>query len=433
MTDQANPRRHPPATWVPTLYFAEGIPFFAVSLIAGILYKRLGLGNDVIALYTKLLLLPWSLKPLWSPLLEMFKTKKYFVVLLQFLGGVSLGLIALCLPLPGYFLYTIGLFAVVAFCSSTHDIAADGLYIASLSTREQAAYAGWQSGFYSVARLFSQGGLIILAGFLEARMDLPHAWMAIFATMGLILLALSLYHARALPTGGAPRHSGSLREIAATFWDVLASFLKKPNIYLLLLFILLYRAGEGQVVTIGPLFLVDKRAAGGLGLTMDQFGTIYGTVGTLAFLAGTVLGGYFTSWLGLRRALLPLICAMNFPNLSYVYLSAALPTNHVLIASAMSVEMFGYGFGFVGVMLLMMQEIAPGKYQTAHYAFANSLMNLGLMIPGAVSGKIQMALGYQKFFVWVLISSVPAIILSRFIPIGNRAIQLQTEEQPAHA
>jgi PAT family beta-lactamase induction signal transducer AmpG len=431
MTDPGNPRRIPPAAWVPTLYFAEGIPFFAVSLLAGILYKRLGLGNDVIALYTKLLLLPWSLKPLWSPLLEMFKTKKYFVVLLQFSGGVSLGLIALCLPLPGYFLYTIGLFAVVAFCSSTHDIAADGLYIASLSGKEQAAYAGWQSGFYSVARLFSQGGLIILAGYLEARMDVPHAWMAIFAAMGLILVALSLYHARALPTGGAARHSGSLREIAATFGDVLISFLKKPNIYLLLLFILLYRAGEGQVVTIGPLFLVDKRSAGGLGLTMDQFGTIYGTFGTVAFLTGTVLGGYFTSWLGLRRALLPLICAMNFPNLAYVYLSAALPTSRVLIASAMSLEMFGYGFGFVGVMLLMMQEIAPGKYQTAHYAFANSLMNLGLMIPGAVSGKIQMTLGYQKFFVWVLISSVPALILSRFIPIG-RQIAKEREAQPAH-
>jgi PAT family beta-lactamase induction signal transducer AmpG len=431
MTDPGNPRRIPPAAWVPTLYFAEGIPFFAVSLLAGILYKRLGLGNDVIALYTKLLLLPWSLKPLWSPLLEMFKTKKYFVVLLQLLGGVSLGLIALCLPLPGYFLYTIGLFAVVAFCSSTHDIAADGLYIASLSGKEQAAYAGWQSGFYSVARLFSQGGLIILAGYLEARMDVPHAWMAIFAAMGLILVALSLYHARALPTGGAARHSGSLREIAATFGDVLVSFLKKPNIYLLLLFILLYRAGEGQVVTIGPLFLVDQRSAGGLGLTMDQFGTIYGTFGTVAFLTGTVLGGYFTSWLGLRRALLPLICAMNFPNLAYVYLSAALPTSRVLIASAMSLEMFGYGFGFVGVMLLMMQEIAPGKYQTAHYAFANSLMNLGLMIPGAVSGKIQMTLGYRKFFVWVLISSIPALILSRFIPIGRHAIKEQ-EVQPAH-
>jgi MFS transporter, PAT family, beta-lactamase induction signal transducer AmpG len=433
MTDPAKTRHSSPAAWVPTLYFAEGVPFFAVSLIAGILYKRLGLANDVIALYTKLLLLPWSLKPLWSPLLEMFKTKKYFVVLLQLIGGVSLGLIALSLPLPGYFLYSLGLFALVAFCSSTHDIAADGLYIASLSPKEQAAYAGWQSGFYSIARLFSQGGLIILAGYLETRTDVPHAWMAIFATMGAILVALSLYHSRALPSGGAARHSGSPREMAATFWDVLVTFLKKPNIYLLLLFILLYRAGEGQVVTIGPLFLVDKRAAGGLGLTMDQFGTIYGTFGTIAFLAGTLLGGYFTSWLGLRRAILPLICAMNLPNLAYVYLSSALPTNHLSIAAAMSVEMFGYGFGFVGVMLLMMQEIAPGKYQTAHYAFANSLMNLGLMIPGALSGKIQMALGYRRFFVWVLISSVPAMVLSRIIPIGrSAAAETIQAKEPAH-
>jgi PAT family beta-lactamase induction signal transducer AmpG len=246
-------------------------------------------------------------------------------------------------------------------------------------------------------------------------------------------MLLGLYHARVLPTGGAARHSGSLREIGATFWDVLLSFLKKPNIYLLLLFILLYRVGEGQVVTIGPLFLVDKRSVGGLGLSMDMFGTIYGTFGTLAFLAGTVLGGYFTSWLGLRRAILPLICAMNFPNVAYVYLSMARPTSHVAIASAMSVEMFGYGFGFVGVMLLMMQEIAPGKYQTAHYAFANSLMNLGLMIPGAVSGKIQMALGYRKFFVWVLISSIPAIVLARFIPIGRHTVSeiADPEVQPS--
>jgi PAT family beta-lactamase induction signal transducer AmpG len=362
----------------------------------------------------------------------MFKTKKYFVVLLQAAGGVCLGLIALSLPLPGFFLYTIGLFTVVAFCSSTHDIAADGLYIASLSNKEQAAYAGWQSGFYSVARLFSQGGLIIVAGFLEARWNVPHAWMAIFASMGIILIGLSLYHARVLPSGGAARPSGNFRDMAGTFGDVLITFLRKPNIYLLLLFILLYRAGEGQVVTIGPLFLVDKRAAGGLGLTMDQFGTIYGTFGTIAFLTGTFLGGYFTSWLGLRRALLPLICAMNFPNLAYVYLSTALPTNHLFIALAMSVEMFGYGFGFVGVMLLMMQEIAPGKYQTAHYAFANSLMNLGLMIPGAISGKIQMALGYRRFFVWVLISSIPALILSRFIPIG-RAAARQEEAESVHA
>ncbi len=418
-----------PARWVPTLYFAEGIPFFAVSLIAGILYKRMGMSNDVIALYTSWLLLPWSLKPLWSPLLEMFKTKRFFVVALQFAAGVSLGLIALCLPLAGYFRYTLALFVVVAFCSSTHDIAADGLYIASLSPKEQAAYTGWQGGFYNVARFVSQGGLIILAGYLETRTDVPHAWMAIFGAMGAILMGLSLYHSRVLPYD-RPAADDVDTSVRTSYWDVVVTFLKKPNIYLLLLFILLYRAGEGQVVRIGPLFLVDKRTVGGLGLTTDQFGTIYGTFGTVAFIAGSVLGGYFTSWLGLRRALLPLICVMNLPNLAYVFLSTALPTNQLWIASALSLEMFGYGFGFVGVILLMMQEIAPGKYQTAHYAFANSLMNLGLMIPGTVSGKIQMALGYRRFFVWVLLSSVPAMILSRFIPVGARAAEEPPAERP---
>ena len=430
MTSTRTPDRTHPARWVPTLYFAEGVPFFAVALIAGILYKRLGLRNDVITFYTSLLLLPWSLKPLWSPLIEMFKTKKFFVVALELAGGLSLALVALCLPLPGYFGYTLALLAVVAFCSSTHDIAADGLYIASLSPKEQAAYTGWQGGFYNAARFFSQGGLIILAGYLELRVGVPRAWMAIFVAMGLILMALSIYHAQVLPSGRAERRSESIREMAATFKEVVVSFLKKPNIYLLLLFIVLYRAGEGQVVKIGPLFLVDKRVAGGLGLTTDQFGTIYGTFGTLAFVAGSILGGYFTSWLGLRRALLPLVCAMNFPNLAYVYLSTALPTSHLAVTAALSVEMFGYGFGFVGVILLMMQEIAPGKYQTAHYAFANSLMNLGLLIPGTVSGKIQLAVGYRNFFVWVLLSSIPALILSRLIPIRGGASSPAVSPEP---
>jgi len=430
MTSTRTPDRTHPARWVPTLYFAEGVPFFAVALIAGILYKRLGLRNDVITFYTSLLLLPWSLKPLWSPLIEMFKTKKFFVVALELAGGLSLALVALCLPLPGYFGYTLALLAVVAFCSSTHDIAADGLYIASLSPKEQAAYTGWQGGFYNAARFFSQGGLIILAGYLELRVGVPRAWMAIFVAMGLILMALSIYHAQVLPSGGAERRSESIREMAATFKEVVVSFLKKPNIYLLLLFIVLYRAGEGQVVKIGPLYHVDKRVAGGLGLTTDQFGTIYGTFGTLAFVAGSILGGYFTSWLGLRRALLPLVCAMNFPNLAYVYLSTALPTSHLAVTAALSVEMFGYGFGFVGVILLMMQEIAPGKYQTAHYAFANSLMNLGLLIPGTVSGKIQLAVGYRNFFVWVLLSSIPALILSRLIPIRGGASSPAVSPEP---
>jgi PAT family beta-lactamase induction signal transducer AmpG len=415
-----------PAVWVPTLYFAEGLPFYAVGMMALIFYSRMGVDNRTITATVSLLGLPWSLKPLWSPFLEMYKTKKFFVVLMEFVGGVSLGLLALCLPLPDYFRYSIAFFALVAFCSSTHDIAADGLYIGSLSPKQQAAYAGWQGGFYNIARFFSQGGLLILAGYLETRMPAVRAWMIIFATVGITLVALSLFHSRVLPSGGEDRQSKSLREMLATFWDVVVSFFKKPNIWFLLTFVFLYRAGEGQVVKIGPLFLKAARDQGGLGLTTTQFGTIYGTFGTAAFIVGSILGGYFAAWLGLKRALLPLILVMNLPMLTYFYLSSQLPSSSVSITLAMSLEMFGYGFGFVGVMLLMMQEIAPGKYQTAHYAFANSLMNLGLILPGAISGWIQMKIGYQHFFVWVLISALPAMVLSRFVPIHGSHAQPTT-------
>lgn len=420
-----------PARWIPTLYFAEGLPFFAVGLLALVFYQRAGVRNEVIALATSLLGIPWSLKPLWSPFLEMYKTKKFFVVFFEFAGGLSLGLLALCLPLPGYFRYSIALFAIVAFCSSSHDIVADGLYIASLTAKQQSAYAGWLGGFYNVARFFAQGGLIILAGFLEARMPIFRTWMIIFGGLGLILVVLGLYHARMLPAGGEERHWGSAAEVAQTYWDVVVSFFRKPNIILLLVFIFLYRAGEGQLVKIGPLFLKSLRADHGLGLSTAQFGTIYGTFGTAAFIAGSVLGGYFTSWLSLRRALIPLIIIMNLPNAAYVYLSMAVPSNFIAISVALSVEMFGYGFGFVGVTLLMMQEIAPGKYQAAHYAFANSLMNLGLVIPGALSGYVQKWMGYQKFFVWVLISAVPALVMARFIPIGNASAESQPTQTKA--
>jgi PAT family beta-lactamase induction signal transducer AmpG len=438
MTSPGEPTRAHPASWVPTLYFAEGLPFYAVNFMALIFYQRMGVSNTVTTLVISLLAWPWTLKPLWSPLLETYGTKKLFAVLMQLLGGLGLVLLALCLPLPGYFRYSITILALMAFASSTHDIAADGLYIASLSSREQAAYAGWQGAFYNVARIFSMGGLIWLAGalqerFLAANVSMPmvRAWMAIFAGLGVLLLGLGLYHARVLPTGGERRRSESLGQMAATFWDVVVTFFKKRNILLLLLFIFLYRAGEGQVIKIGPLFLQADRSTGGLGLTLQQFGTIYGTFGSAAFILGSVLGGYFTAWLGLRRALLPLLCILNFPMLAYWYLSVALPTDPVLITTAMSVEMFGYGFGFVGVILLMMQEIAPGKYQTAHYAFANSLMNLGVILPGAVSGWIQTQLGYRSFFIWVLISAIPALALSRFVPIRGGATPPATE--PAEA
>ena len=420
--------RFSPSLWVPTLYFAEGLPFYAVNMMALIFYSRMGVSNVTITATVSLLGLPWSLKPLWSPFLEMYRTKKFFVITAEFMGGTCLGLLALCLPLPGYFRYSVALLAAIAFCSSTHDIAADGLYIASLSSRQQAKYAGWQGAFYNIARFVSQGGLLILAGYLESRMAVVRAWMIIFGSVGLTLVLLSLFHARVLPKGGAERHSRNLAEVLTTFWDVVISFFQKPHIGFLLLFVFLYRAGEGQVVKIGPLFLKAAREHGGLGLTTAQFGTIYGTFGTAAFIVGTVLGGYFAAWLGLKRALLPLILVMNLPMLTYFYLSTVLPTNSALITSAMSLEMFGYGFGFVGVMLLMMQEIAPGRYQTAHYAFANSLMNLGLVVPGAVSGWVQTKLGYEHFFLWVLISAIPAMTLARFVPIhGPRPAMADAE------
>jgi PAT family beta-lactamase induction signal transducer AmpG len=420
--------RRPPAAWVPTLYFAEGLPFYAVNFMALLFYQRMGVSNAVTTVVVSLLAWPWTLKPLWSPLLEIYRTKKFFVVLMQLVGGGGLLLLALALPLPGYFGWSIVILAVVAFASSTHDIAADGVYIASLTPRQQAAYAGWCGAFYNVARIFSMGGLIWLAGTLQERFagagvaqPMVRAWMAIFGTLGALLVAIGLWHWRVLPTGGAARRSEGLRQVAAVFRDVVVSFLRKPRILLLLVFIFLYRAGEGQVIKIGPLFLQGDRASGGLGLTLQQFGTIYGTFGSAAFILGSVLGGYFVSWLGLRRALLPLVCILNVPMLAYWYLSVALPTDPVPITLALSLEMFGYGFGFVGVILIIMQEIAPGPYQTAHYAIGGALMNLGVILPGVASGWIQERLGYQGFFVWVLLSAVPAVAMARFVPIRGGA------------
>jgi PAT family beta-lactamase induction signal transducer AmpG len=427
MSDVSTPRRSPVA-WVPTLYFAEGLPFYAVNYMALLFYQGIGIDNAKTAFVVSMLAWPWTLKPVWSPLLEMYRTKKFFVVLMQLLGGAGLLLLALALPLPGAFAWSIALLTLVAFASSTHDIAADGVYIASLSAKEQSAYAGWCGAFYNVARIFSMGGLIALAGLLQARFagagaqaPVVRAWMAIFAGLGAILVALAAWHARVLPTGGESRRSESLRQVAATFWDVLVTFFRKRNVLLLLLFIFLYRAGEGQVIKVGPLFLQADRASGGLGLSLQEFGTIYGTFGSAAFILGSVLGGYFVSWRGLKRALLPLVLVLNVPMLAYWYLAVALPTSPAAVTVALSVEMFGYGFGFVGVILLIMQEIAPGPYQTAHYAIGGALMNLGVILPGAVSGFIQQKLGYPGFFLWVLASAVPAIAMARFLPIGRGA------------
>ncbi|WP_426115373.1 MFS transporter [Massilia sp. PWRC2] len=413
--------RHPLA-WVPTLYLAQGLPFYAVALVAGLMFKSMGVANDAIAHWTGLLGLAWAFKALWSPFLELARSKKMVVVLFQLSGGCALAGVALALQLPAWFAASIALLGVVALASSTHDIAADGLYIASLSAREQAAYAGWQGAFFNGAKFLSLGGLVILAGVLEPAIGVANAWSVIFGLLGALLAALAAYHQWALPmVRNTAVSAGAARAVAATLVDVIRAFFAKRGIWMAILFIILFRAGEGQIQTIGPLFLRDARALGGLGLSTAAVGAIYGTSGTLAFLAGSIGGGYFTARIGLRRAMPWLILAMNLPNLVFWYLSAAQPASLAVIAAALGTEMFGYGFGFVGVILFIMQVVASGPYQTAHYALGTGFMQLGFVLFKFISGDIQQALGYSHFFVWVLVAAVPVLLLSRFMRFEPQA------------
>ncbi|MBC3883001.1 MFS transporter [Undibacterium sp. LX40W] len=413
-------KQRSPISWVPTLYLAEGLPYFAVALVAGLMYKSLGVSNDEIAYWTGMIGFAWVFKPLWSPFLEAVRSKKLLVIAFQLIGGISLGLVALSMQLPNYFAISIALLGLVAIASATHDIAADGLYIASLSNKQQAAYAGWQGAFYNAAKFISLGGLVILAGHLEKSMPPAQAWAIVFGLLGAMLIAIALYHSWSLPNAQSNAKQESMSSVFNTSIDVIKDFFSKPGIWLAIAFILLFRAGEGQIQTIGPLFLKELRANGGLGLSNEQVGVVYGTAGTIAFIGGSILGGYFAAWLGLRRALPWLIIAMNLPNLVFFYLSATLPDNLSIVGAALSLEMFGYGFGFVGLILFMMQVVAVGKYQTAHYALATGVMQLGLVIPKMISGKVQTALGYQQFFIWVLISAIPVLILCRFLKIKDQ-------------
>jgi PAT family beta-lactamase induction signal transducer AmpG len=379
------------------------------------MFKSMGVPNEQIARWTGVLGLAWVFKALWSPFLELAASKKRVVVVLQVAGGIALAALAVALQLPAWFALAIGLLAIVALASSTHDIAADGLYIANLSERQQAAYAGWQGAFFNGAKFLSLGGLVILAGFLEQRIGPPAAWATVFGLLGALLAGLGLYHAWALPGAVKAGTGASVRGTVDVLVDVVRAFFAKPGIWMGIVFILLFRLAEGQVQTIGPLFLRDARAVGGLGLSTQEVGAIYGTAGTAAFLVGSILGGWFTSRVGLKRAMLVLILAMNVPNLVFWYLSTVQPSHLGLVTAALSAEMFGYGFGFVGMILFIMQVIAPGRYQTAHYALGSGFMQLGLVLSKVVSGDIQQLLGYRHFFLWVVLSALPVLVLTRFV------------------
>jgi len=419
--EHSTPAVRNPKFWVPSLYLAQGLPFFAVMIVANQMLKSMGVPNDELNHWTGLIGFAWALKPLWSPFLELASSKKLVVVTFQILGGLCLGGVALSLHTPFWFAAVLTMLGLVAVSAATHDIACDGLYITSLDEKGQADYAGWTGTFFNAGKFFTTGGLLLLAGHFEKTLGVVPAWTISYCILAAIMVTLGLYNSWALPLAkNATSDEHNAAAITRTLWQVIIEFFRKKGIWVSIIFIILFRAGEAQVQSIGPLFLREARHLGGLGLSTAEVGAVYGTVGTVAFVVGSIAGGYFTSWLSLKRAILWLILAVNLPNLAFYLLSVFQPTELPVIGVALSVEMFGYGFGFVGLILYMMQVVAPGKYQTAHYAFATGVMQLGFVLFKLFSGDIQLALGYRNFFVWVMICAVPVAVLSQLIPMAAR-------------
>ena len=401
-----------PRTWVPTLYFAMGLPFVVLNMVAALMYKGMGVSDGQIAFWTSLIMLPWTLKPLWSPLLEMYRTKKFFVVATQLLSGLVFGMVALALGLPQFFAVTIALLAIVALSGATHDIAADGVYMQVLSSEEQARFIGWQGAFYNIAKIVGTGLLVWLAGVLIGHVGVRQAWTVVMLLVALLLTGMGVYHIFMLPATPRTERETSMGE----FWVVFRDFFRKRHIAYYICFIILYRFAEGFVIKIVPLFLKASRAEQGLGLTEQQIGLLYGTFGAAAFVLGSILAGYYIARRGLRRSLFRLALVFNLPFVAYTLLAMYQPESLWIIGTGIVLEYFGYGFGFVGLTLFMMQQVAPGQHQMAHYAFASGIMNLGVMLPGMMSGFVSDWLGYREFFLFVLVCTIPALLITWFVP-----------------
>lgn len=401
-------------SWIPTLYFAQGLPYVAVMTIAVIMYKRLGLSNTDIALYTSWLYLPWVIKPIWSPFVDIIKTKRWWVVTMQAFVAAGFAGVAFSIPTEFYLQVSLAFFWLLAFSSATHDIAADGFYMLGLTTGEQSFFVGIRNTFYRLATIFGQGVLVMLAGWLEvSQNNIPLAWSITFFLLAAIFIGLSLYHNFVLPKPAADitrpglGFRGLIREFGITF----VSFFRKKNLALMFFFLLTYRLGESQLVKIASPFLLDGTTEGGLALSTSTVGMIYGTIGVIALLLGGIVGGFLVSRDGFKKWILLMALAINLPDLLYVYLASTTPDNVWMVISSVAIEQFGYGFGFTAYMLYLIY-IANGEHKTAHYAIGTGFMALGMMLPGMAAGWIQEMVGYTNFFIWVCICTIPGIFAS---------------------
>lgn len=412
-------KKDSPWAWIPTLYFAQGLPYVAVMTISVIMYKRLDISNAELAFYTGWLNLPWVIKPLWSPFIDLIKTKRWWTTIMQLFIGAGLAGIAFTVPTEHFFQLTLAIFWLMAFSSATHDIAADGFYMLGLNSHQQALFVGIRSTFYRIATIAGQGLLIMLAGYLERTTgNIPYAWSITFMVLAGLFLALWLYHQVVLPRPDSDRPA---REVSANtlmkeFFATFASFFQKKQAMIAILFMLLYRLPEAQLAKMCIPFLVDPISEGGLGLTTEQIGFVQGTVGIIGLTLGGILGGIVVSRGGLKRWLWPMVWAISLPDIVYVYLSYIQPESLLLVNLCVFIEQFGYGFGFTAYMLYLIY-FADGEHKTAHYAICTAFMALGMMIPGMAAGWLQEVMGYQLFFIWIMVCTLATFGVTALLKI----------------
>jgi len=410
-----------PWAWIPTLYFAQGLPYVAVMTLSVIMYKRLGISNTDIALYTGWLYLPWVIKPVWSPFIDIISTKRRWTLMMQWTLAASLAGIAFTIPTEIFFQLTLAVFWIVGFTSATHDIAADGFYMLALTGHQQSFYVGIRSTFYRIATVAGQGALVILAGSIETCTgDIPFAWSVAFGVLSVFFLMVSLYHGWALPrpvADSARDSSRSAHDVFREFVDTFRSFFRKKQIWAAVAFMLLYRLPEAQLVKLINPFLLDPVSEGGLGLSTKVVGFVYGTIGIIGLTSGGIVGGIMAARGGLRRWLKPMAWSMSLTCLTFVYLSYATEPSLLTINICVFVEQFGYGFGFTAYMLYLIY-FSEGRHRTAHYSICTGFMALGMMLPGMAAGWLQETIGYRYFFIWTIVCCAATIGVCSILKIA---------------
>lgn len=426
-----------PISWVPSAYLAEGIPFAMVIWVAGTMFKDLGHSDAEITLSTASVGIMWSLKPLYAGFLDMFKTKRFWVIAMQLVMAGLMGIWATTLALPNYFVVGILLLWLLAFASATQDICIDGVYITALDQKAQGKFMGVQGAFWNAGRIFATAVVVGAAGYFQKLgMDARSAWAAALAiSMGAMAL-LAAYHFFVLPAGSTPERPKNVVAVVSTFQDQFVNFLKKPHLLGMLMFVFLFRLGEGFLLLEAPLFMQGSVANGGLGMCatsaisaacphmLADKALIDGLISTLVSLAFGMLGGLFAGRYGLsRKTLVFMALCLNVPHVTFYILSCMVspdaPVSLPVIATLVTIEKAGYAFGFVANMLYMMQQISPGKYHMTHYAYCTAIMNLVLIPTQMVSGYLADRMGFQTFFLVVMAASIPSVIGAYFAPFPN--------------